>query len=79
MNFNEIQELIKKLHIPPMALVRHKEPIWIENFKNKSLSDDEIISALQKFPILIERPIVIKGKKAIIGRDLEKVSEFLLT
>jgi len=79
LSVNEIQELIKKLHISPMALVRQKEPIWIENFKNKSLTDDDIINALQKFPILIERPIVIKGKKAIIGRDLEKVSEFLLT
>ncbi|MEY4038323.1 MAG: Arsenate reductase, partial [Bacteroidota bacterium] len=58
-------------------LVRVKESIWIEQYKNKSLSDDAIIEALAAHPILIERPIVIRGDKAIIGRIPEEVAQFI--
>ena len=61
----------------PLELVRQKEKIWIENFKNKTMTDDEIIQALISNPILIERPIVIKEDKAIIGRELDKVAVFI--
>lgn len=64
----ELKEIIKKLHIEPLQLVRQNETIWKEEFKNKALSDDEIIDAMIQHPILIERPIVINGNKAIIGR-----------
>jgi arsenate reductase len=57
--------------------VRQKEKIWIENFKNKPMTNDEIIQAMVTYPILIERPIIIKGNKAIIGRDLDNVNAFL--
>jgi arsenate reductase len=57
--------------------VRTKESIWIENYKNKKLSDDEIIQAMVEHPILIERPIVVKGNKAIIGRNPEEVVLFI--
>jgi arsenate reductase len=73
----ELKELIKKLAIKPIALVRQKEAIWTENFKNKKLTDSAIIKALAKHPILIERPIVIDANKAIIGRDLDKLKDFL--
>lgn len=73
----EIKELLQKLDIKPLTLVRQKETIWIENYKNKSLTDHEIIKALSEHPILIERPIVIKNNEAIIGRDLEKLQKFI--
>jgi arsenate reductase len=57
--------------------VRQKEAIWIENFKGKTLTENEIIQAMVENPILIERPIVVNGDKAIIGRDLEKVIPFI--
>jgi arsenate reductase len=75
--FDELKEIIKKLGINPIELVRRKEKIWMENFKDKPLSDDEIINAMISNPILIERPIVINGDKAIIGRPLEKVTAIL--
>ena len=56
---------------------RTKESIWIENYKNKTLTDDAIIQAMAEHPILIERPIVIKGDKAIIGRIPEEVAQFI--
>ena len=75
--FNELISILKKLNFEPISLVRQKEKIWIENFKNKEMSRDEIIQAMVDYPILIERPIVIKGNKAIIGRETDKVSSFI--
>ncbi len=70
--FEELKTIIKKLGIKPIELVRQKEKIWIENFKDKKITDDEIIKAMILNPILIERPIVINGNKAIIARPFEK-------
>ncbi|MDT0555094.1 arsenate reductase (glutaredoxin) [Patiriisocius hiemis] len=69
----ELSEIIKKLGITPIELVRKNEAIWKEKIKGKELSDKELISAMITHPKLIERPIVIKEKKAIIGRPPEKV------
>lgn len=74
---DELKTLLKKLNIQPLDLVRTKEKIWIENYKGKELSNDQIIQAMADNPILIERPIVIKDGKAIIGRDLDLVASFL--
>jgi arsenate reductase len=73
----ELTTLLQKLDLTPIELVRQKEKIWIENFKGKTLTPDEIIQAMVENPILIERPIVVKGDKAIIGRDPDKVIPFL--
>lgn len=73
----ELKTVIKKLNIKPIELVRQKETIWIDHFKGKTMSDNEVIKALALYPILIERPIIIKGNVAIIGRELEKVEKFL--
>jgi len=76
-SFNDLKTLLKKLDLQPIQLIRIKEKIWIENYKGKTLTNDEIIQAMADNPILIERPIVIKDGKAIIGRDLELVASFL--
>lgn len=76
-SFGELKTIIKKLGIKPIELVRRKEKIWIENFKDKHLSDDEIIQAMISNPILIERPIVINGELAVVARPLEKVTAIL--
>lgn len=73
----ELSEIIQKLKIAPIDLVRTSEAIWKEQFKNKQLSDDELIAAMAKYPKLIERPIVIKNGKAVLGRPPEKVLEIL--
>jgi arsenate reductase len=74
---DELKNLLQKLNFSPIDLVRQKEKIWIENFKGKTLSDDEIILAMTENPILIERPIVVNGNKATLGRDLDNVIPFL--
>jgi arsenate reductase len=74
---SELVALLKKLKFKPIDLVRQKETIWIKNYKDKKLTDAEIIQAMAENPILIERPIVIKNGEAIVGRDLEKVESFI--
>ena len=76
-SFAELKEIINKLGIKPIELIRQKEKIWIENFKGKTMSDEEIIQAMVSNPILIERPIVINQDKAVIARPIEKVASIL--
>jgi len=73
----DLKIIIKKMGIKPIELVRKQEQIWKEKFKSKDLSDSEIIDALHDFPKLIERPIVINGEKAIIGRPPEDIKGIL--
>ncbi|MGH2665985.1 arsenate reductase (glutaredoxin) [Flavobacterium sp.] len=73
----KLKALLKKLKMTPIELVRKKETVWVENYKDKDLSDDEIIQIMVKNPILIERPIVVNGNKAVIARPIERISEIL--
>lgn len=73
----DLTSIIKKLKVKPIELVRTKEVLWKENFENKELSDDEVIAVMLKNPILIERPIIINGNKAVIGRPIEKILEII--
>lgn len=75
--FDELKALLEKLNLQPLELVRIKEKIWIENYKGKQLTNEQIIQAMIDNPILIERPIVVKDGKAIIGRDPDLVASFL--
>lgn len=74
---DELEEVIKKLNIKPIELVRTKESIWIENYKGQKLSDAQIIDAILENPKLIERPIVVNNNKAVIARPKEKINEIL--
>lgn len=71
----ELKLIIEKLGINPIELVRKKESIWKEKYKDKELTDDEIIEAMIENPRLMERPIVIVEGKAVIARPTEKISE----
>ncbi len=73
----ELSEIIMLLNIKPIELIRKTEKIWKENYKGKELSDQETIKAMIENPKLIERPIIINGKKAVIGRPTEKILEII--
>lgn len=73
----ELTQIIKQLGITPIDLVRTKEEIWKKNYKDQKLDDQQIIKAMVQHPRLIERPIVIKDKKAVIGRPLENIKSIL--
>lgn len=73
----QLKNVIELLGITPIELVRKNEKIWKEEFKGKELSDEEIVEAMILHPKLIERPIVVHGTKAIIGRPPEKVLDLM--
>ncbi|MEL1241368.1 arsenate reductase (glutaredoxin) [Flavobacterium flavipallidum] len=72
----ELINLLNKLNIKPLGLVRQKEKIWTENYKNLEMNDDAIIEAMITHPILIERPIIVKDNEAIIAREMDKIEAF---
>ncbi len=73
----ELTSVIETLGIKPMDLIRKNEAVWKENFKGKEMTDDEIINAMISFPKLIERPIVLNGTKAVVGRPPEIIHSIL--
>ena len=70
-------KVIDLLNIKPIELVRKNEQEWKDHYKGKELSDSEVIKAMVKYPKLIQRPIVVNGNKAAIGRPLEAVQAIL--
>jgi arsenate reductase len=76
-SIEEIKSILDKLEMKPIELVRVKEAIWKETYKGKELTDEEIIGAMADNSKLIERPIVVKGDKAVLGRPTENIIEFL--
>ena len=74
---NELKDLLSKLDISPMQLIRKGEKDWKENYKGKELSDEQLIEAMVAYPKLIERPIVVKDNKAVLGRPPENTLELL--
>lgn len=73
----EIKDLLKKLDLKAEDVVRKSEDLYKQKYKDKKISEAQWIKILSKNPILIERPIIIKGNKAIIARPPELVLEFV--
>lgn len=73
----ELKVILNKLGMKASQLVRKGEKIYKENFKGKTLSEAEWLDILVQYPKLIERPIVVKGDQAVIGRPPERVIELL--
>ena len=74
---NELSEIVKLLGIKPIQLIRKNESVWKENYKNKNLSDSQLIKVMVANPKLIERPIVINNGKAVIGRPPQLIENIL--
>ncbi len=75
---NTLKELLKKLGIHARALLRKGEDAYKElGLSDDSLADDALIDAMVSHPKLIERPIVIKGDQAVLGRPPENVLELI--
>lgn len=71
---SDIKTLLGKLGMTPRQLLRTGEDAYTEsNLSDPSLSDAQLIAAMAAHPKLIERPIVVKGNKAVLGRPPENV------
>lgn len=69
----ELRGLVAKLGIKPEQLVRKGEDAYKQKFAGKAMNDEQWLDALAKNPVLIERPIVVKGARAVLGRPPENV------
>jgi len=73
----EIEDILKMLELSPREMMRTKEDIYKELHLKDEQSDTKLIEMMATHSKLIERPILIKGDKAIIGRPTSKIAEFL--
>jgi arsenate reductase len=74
---DELRVLLAKLGMRASEIVRRGEAVFKEHYQGRELSDEQWLDALIAHPILIERPIVVRGEQAVIGRPPEKVLELL--
>ncbi len=74
---DELEKIVGMLGMKPSEIVRRGESIFKEKFKGRNLTDEEWLDALEEYPKLMERPIVVKDGKAVIGRPPENVTELL--
>lgn len=73
-----LREILFRLNMQPRELMRKHEPIYTElELDRLELNEAELIQAMVDYPILIERPIVLKGEKAALGRPPESVLDIL--
>ena len=75
--FDELQQTVDTLNISAEELIRKNETIYKENYKGKSLTDQEWIQAMIDYPKLMERPILVVDNKGVIGRPPEKLLEII--
>src|SRR5688572_8158349 len=74
----KLRDLLKKMNLKPRELLRPSEAVYRElNLGKRELSDDEIIALMVKHPDLIQRPIVERGNRAVLGRPTENVKALL--
>jgi arsenate reductase len=74
----KLVELLGKMKLKPRDILRTSEPIYRELGLGKGdFTDDQIVSLMVKHPDLIQRPIVERGKRAVLGRPTENVKELL--
>jgi arsenate reductase len=73
----QLRDILKALDLPASAMIRKKEAEYNEAGLDDESSDEAILEAIVRFPKLMERPIAVKGSKAVIGRPPENILELL--
>jgi len=75
----ELKEVLKMMGQKPTYILRKKDKVFQELFADKELSDAQWLKAMSEHPSIIERPIVIIGKKAYLGRPFDEFAQMLKT
>jgi arsenate reductase (glutaredoxin) len=73
----EIRDLLAKAGAGPRDVLRTREPAHAEHVAGRELSDDELIGLMARHPELVQRPIVVRGDRAVLARPVERVLELL--
>ena len=74
---NALRDLLKKLGLTAHEILRTKEAEYTAASLSPESSEAEILTAIAAYPILLERPIIVKGNRAVIGRPPENVKALL--
>jgi len=77
LSLDELRDLVRVLGVRPIEIARRTEPQFAELGLSDATPDDDVLRAMAAHPILIERPIVVRGKRAVVGRPPERVRELL--
>ena len=77
LSVEELRRIVQLLGVRPIAIARRGEPSFTELGLSDATPDEEVLRALAEHPILIERPIVVRNGRAVIGRPPEKVLDLL--
>jgi arsenate reductase (glutaredoxin) len=77
LSLDELKKLHQKLKIPVIDMMRTKESVFKEHFKDKEMDDTTLLQGIAQYPILLERAIVEKGDRAVIARPPEKTLEVI--
>lgn len=70
-----LRQLLQLAGLKPHQALRTKEDAYREHVAGKNLGDDELIALMARRPELIQRPIVVRGNKAVLARELEKLGD----
>jgi len=73
----QFKDLLMKLNLRPVDIVRTQEDDFKENFKGKNFTDEEWITIMLENPKLIQRPIIVKGYKAVVGHDIAEIERLV--
>jgi arsenate reductase len=77
LSVEELRRIVELLNVRPIEIARKSEPQFKELGLSESTPDEEVLRAMAEHPILIERPIVVRGDRAVIGRPPENVRDLL--
>ncbi len=72
-----LKSILEKLGIPAEALIRKNEAFWKERYKGKTLTEEKLIALMVAHPKLMERPILVRGEQALLGRPPQRVAELI--
>ena len=70
-----LKQLLQQAGLKPSEILRTKEDAYIQHVAGKKLSDDQLLALMARHPELIQRPIVVRGNKAVLAREVGKLAE----
>lgn len=75
---DKLVDLLQKMGLSPREVLRTREPRYKElGLKDPNLTDEALLDALVQYPELVQRPIIERGERAVLGRPVEAVLELL--
>lgn len=75
LSVNGLKELLHRAGLTPREVLRTNEVAYREHVAGKNLSEEELLQIMTKYPELLQRPIVVRGSKAVLARPIENLKD----